>query len=353
MPAITFQPSLETTKPDEADIHKQMIETFAKIQETTFRDYGHAVRGVHAKAHGLLRGRIEVAEGLPAELAQGVFATPGRYDVALRFSTNPGDILDDTVSTPRGLAIKIIGVDGARLPGADGTSQDFVLANAPAFSAPDAAAFLKNLKLVAATTDTPQVFKKGLSAVLRGVEALLETVGTKSGTVISLGGQPATHILGETFYSQVPIRWGDHVAKVAIAPASPALTALTGTKIDLGASPNALRQLVQTFFTEQGGEWDVKAQLLTDPNAMPIEDASVEWPQDQSPYRTVARISIPAQDSWSADNQRSMDDGMAFSPWHGIAAHQPLGSIMRARRATYPKSAAFRSQHNGCPLHEP
>lgn len=35
----------------------------------------------------------------------------------MRFSTNPGDMLDDKVSTPRGLAIKLIGVEGARLPG--------------------------------------------------------------------------------------------------------------------------------------------------------------------------------------------------------------------------------------------
>ena len=353
MPPIAFQPSLETTKPDEADIHKQMIETFAKIQATTLKDYGHAVRGVHAKAHGLLRGRIEVVQGLAAELAQGVFAAPGTYDVVMRFSTNPGDILDDNVSTPRGLALKIIGVTGERLPGADGTSQDFVLANSPAFSAPDAAAFLKNLKLLAATTDTPQVFKKGISALMRGIEALLESVGTKSATVVALGGQPATHILGETFYSQVPMRWGNHVAKVAIAPSSSALTALTGTKIDLGASPNALRELVTTFFIGQGGEWELKVQLLTDPDAMPIEDASVEWPQEKSAYRTVGRIRVSAQESWSAENVRGVDDGMAFSPWHGIAAHQPLGSIMRARRATYPKSAAFRSEHNGCPMREP
>lgn len=143
---------------------------------------------------------------LPPHLAQGVFATPGSYDVVLRLSTNPGDVLDDSVSTPRGLAIKILGIAGERLPGSEGTTQDFVLANAPAFTAPDGAAFLKNLKLLAATTDTPQVFKKAFSALMRGVERVLEGLGTKSPTVIALGGHPETHILGETFYSQAPLR---------------------------------------------------------------------------------------------------------------------------------------------------
>jgi hypothetical protein len=44
---------------------------------------------------------------------------------------------------------------------------------------------------------------------------------------------------------------------------------------------------------------------------------------------------------------------MSFSPWHGLAAHQPLGSVMRARKETYRASAKFRGERNGCPMHEP
>jgi hypothetical protein len=32
--------------------------------------------------------------------------------VVIRLSTTPGDILDDTVSTPRAPALKIVGVEG-------------------------------------------------------------------------------------------------------------------------------------------------------------------------------------------------------------------------------------------------
>jgi hypothetical protein len=53
------------------------------------------------------------------------------------------------------------------------------------------------------------------------------------------------------------------------------------------------------------------------------------------------------------DQVKAIDDGMAFSPWHGISAHQPLGSVMRARKAAYKMSADFRGQRNGCPMHEP
>ena len=350
---IRFDPSLESPSPDEAAVHADMIETFGRIQNTTFKDYGHAVRGVHAKSHGLLTGRLDVLAGLPPHLAQGAFAVPGGHDVVLRLSTNPGDILDDSVSTPRGLAIKIMDVAGARLPDAAGTTQDFVMANAPAFIAPDAKSFLRSLKLLAATTDTPQIFKKAFSAALRGVESVLETFGTKSATVISLGGHPETHILGETFYTQVPLRWGDHVAKVAVAPVSPELTALTGAALDVNGKPNGLREAVTRFFAEHEGVWELRAQLLTDRGTMPIEDASVPWPEEQSPYVAVARITVPRQEAWSAARSRAFDDGLAFSPWQGLAAHQPLGSIMRARRAVYPVSSGFRAAHNGCPIHEP
>ncbi|SFF66593.1 catalase family protein [Methylobacterium sp. yr596] len=350
---IRFDPSLEVVQPDEEEVQAEMIRVFRKIQETTLEDYGHAVRGVHAKSHGLLTGRLTVLPGLPPALAQGLFATPGSYDVVMRLSTNPGDILDDSVSTPRGLAVKVIGVSGERLPEAEGETQDFVLANAPAFTAPDAKAFLKSLKRLAATTDTPQVFKKVFSAALRGLEGALEAVGGKSATLISLGGHPETHILGETFYSQAALRWGDHVAKVAVAPVAPALTALTGASLNVNGKPNGLREAVSEFFRAHEGVWELRAQLLTDRETMPVEDASKPWPEEASPYVPVARITIAPQESWSDEKVRRLDDGLAFSPWHGLAAHRPLGSVMRARRAVYPSSAGFRAEHNGCPIHAP
>jgi hypothetical protein len=43
---------------------------------------------------------------------------------------------------------------------------------------------------------------------------------------------------------------------------------------------------------------------------------------------------------------------MAFSPWHGITAHQPLGIIGRARKYIYPILSDYRGALNGCPIHE-
>lgn len=203
----------------------------------------------------------------------------------IRLSTTPGDILDDSVSTPRGMAIKVAGVEGERLPGSEGdATHDFVLVNGPAFQAPSGSAFLKSLKMLAATTDWPQGPKKAASVASRASEAFVEAFGSKSPTLLSLGGQPETQILKETFYSQVPILYGPYMAKVSVAPSSPELKALAGQPIDLDGKPDGLRDSVIDFFGRHGGEWEFRIQLCTDLEKMPIEDPEVVWPEVESPY---------------------------------------------------------------------
>lgn len=338
----------------EAETARQLVETMRGICETTFKDSGHAFRSVHAKSHALLRGTLTIADALPVELAQGLFARPGTYPVVMRFSTNPGDVLDDSVSTPRGLAIKVIDAEGERLPGSEGQStQDFVMVNAPAFGAPTAAKFLKTLKLLAKTTDTPQIFKKIISATFRGTEAAIEALGGESATLKQLGGHPETHPLGETFYTQVPVLYGDHIAKLSVAPDTPALKALTDASLPVNGKPDGIREAMLAFFAGQGGDWEMRVQLCTDLTTMPVEDASTRWPEDQSPFVTVGRIRVEPQTAWSDARSDAVDDRLAFSPWHGLAAHRPLGSIMRVRKSAYEMSAAFRAEHNRKPVEEP
>jgi hypothetical protein len=351
---VRYTPAVETPEPGEAETTAELIETLRKISETTYKDGGHALRSVHAKSHGLLEGRLEVLDGLPPRLAQGLFARPGTYPAVLRISTIPGDILDDSITVPRGFAIKVMGVEGERLPGSEAaTTQDFLLVNSPAFAVPNTRMFLSSLKVLAATTDQPQILKKVASTVLRSVESVVEAFGGESATLKTLGGAPQTHPLGETFYTQTPFRYGDYIAKFAVAPASPELTALTGRILSASGDPNLLRNTITEFFKRHSGIWEARVQLCTDLDAMPIEDASVTWPEDRSPYVPVARISVPAQNSWSEERSHVVDDGFAFSPWHGLAAHRPLGSLNRARKPSYEMSANFRAEHNGCPIHEP
>ncbi|ESQ78719.1 catalase family protein [Asticcacaulis sp. YBE204] len=342
---VPYSADLEQIEDDEAEVARDLVDTLLKISKKTHEDSGHGWRSVHAKSHALVTGKLEVPGNAP-DLAQGLFAQPATYDVVLRFSTTPGDVLPDSVSTPRGLAIKVLGLDG-------GATQDFVMVNGPTFQAPNAKAFLANLKLLAATTDKAEGAKVAASAVLRATEGALEAMGGKSTMLRALGGEPPHHPLGETYFAQVPIRYGDYVAKFRVVPVAPELTARKGEKIDITHDPLALRKAMIAHFADQGGTWEIQVQLCTDLETMPIEKANAVWPEDESPFVTVATLVVPPQVAWSDKTSQAMDDKLSFSPWHHIEAHRPLGQIMRLRRPAYEASSRFRRSENDQPLAEP
>jgi hypothetical protein len=138
-----------------------------------------------------------------------------------------------------------------------------------------------------------------------------------------------------------------------VAPVSPSLTALKDAPVDLNDRPDGLRDAVVDYFAGQGGEWELCIQLCTDLDKMPIEDASVEWPQELSPYVAVARLKVAQQAAWSEERARRIDEGMQFNPWHALAAHRPLGSVMRVRKEVYAMSKRFRAERNGVEIVEP
>lgn len=350
---IRYSPKLETLQPDEAQTISGLNDTFDTILKTTSEDYGHAVRAVHAKSHGVLEAELEIKDGLPPELAQGLFAKPGRHACYMRLSTNPGDILKDSISVPRGLALKVLDVEGERLPGAEGTSQDFIMVNGKVFQAKTAAQFLSNLKLLAQTTDRLEGAKVVASKILRGVSSALKAVGVESSAINSLGGAPNVDPLGQTYYSVTAFRYGDYVAKFSLAPITPDLVRLDGKEIDASERPDAIRETVQAEMRGIDAAWELRVQLCRDVERQPIEDATVEWDEEEAPFRGVAILRAKPQDSWDPARVRRVDEEMRFSVWTGLEAHRPLGNINRARQKTYEHSAQFRAKFNRCPMHEP
>lgn len=350
---IHFSSDLETINDDEQETIAGLNQQFDVIMQKTAEDYGHAVRSVHAKSHGIIEAEMTIADGLPPELAQGMFATPGVHKVFLRLSTNAGDILPDAVSLPRGLAMKVLDVEGPRLPDAEGSTQDFIMVNGPVFQAPNAKKFLSSLKLLAKTTNRMEGTKTVMSSVLQTVNKGLEAVGVASPTIQSLGGGPNSDPLGETYFSVTPFRYGDYVAKFKLKPISPDLTKRTDTLIDASVQENAIRETVQAEMQETHGVWEFQVQLCRNLEQQPIEDPTVEWKEEDAPFVTVATITAMPQDSWSDANVQKVDEEMRFSVWTGLEAHQPLGNINRARKDTYRHSAEFRARFNGCPFHEP
>jgi hypothetical protein len=87
--------------------------------------------------------------------------------------------------------------------------------------------------------------------------------------------------------------------------------------------------------------FEFQVQLRTSEKTMPVEDATVQWPESDSPYRTVALLLIPRQEI-NTEEQQAISRQLSFNVWHALADHRPLGGINRLRREAYPISAAWR-----------
>ena len=351
---LLYTPELEQVQPDEEAVTAELAATMQRISARIGDQYRHTMRPVHAKSHGLIRATLEVPAELPAVYKQGLFATAGSYESILRLSTNPGDILPDSVSSPRGWAIKILGPTHAvMLAGHEGErTQDFLCVNAPTFQSPDAAGFLKQIQQIEPHATDSSTLKQVVSTTARLAESAVEALGGESATLKGFG-HPETHILGETFYTQVPFRYGAYVAKFSFSPVSDNLRALTGKPLQHAGNYSALRDAVELFFASERAVWEVRAQLAVNLIETPIEEASVTWPEDLTPHYTVGLLVAEPQNVYSAQRRIFVDEHLSFNPWHGLAAHQPLGNVNRARRPAYQQVPAWRQAQEGRTRIEP
>jgi len=350
---LRYHDGIETPAPDENETIDAIIASMTRESETTAARYGHAVRASHAKVTGVVIGELQVPDDLPPELKQGVFAKGGTYPVIVRFAQGPGELLKDSVSTHRGMAIKVLGIKGEKLPGHGAETQDFVLATGPVFPNPDAKGFLGSMKQLEAGTKAPEAVKAVVSGTARVLDTVVKAVTGESSPLLDFFGHEPLHPLAEPYYSQAALRYGDHVAKIAAFPAGAKQEALAGEKLHPGEDPDAFRHAVTAFFAGDAAIFEIRAQLCTNLNDMPVEDASKRWDETASSYRTVARLVLPAQDSRSEARTRYVDDVLSFRPAHSLAAHRPLGSLMRARLKTYQALSSFRHGRNRTPETEP
>jgi len=350
---VRYQPDLERPFPNEEELIGQVVEAMEHANQQVAAKHRHGLRDAHAKSHGVLVGELRVEPDLPDHLAQGLFTAPRTYPVIVRFSTAPGDLRSDQVPVQRGMAIKVIGASGPRAIDDGHTTQDFLLVNHPTlpFGTIGDYAKLQNLLERQPRQSDQQLQLSGLAARLAA--RALTRVGRPIPPAIETLSAANNHILGETFHSMAAIRYGNYIAKISAAPRSPNVRALSGQPVGKRRGESSLRDLVVDFFTHDSAEFELRAQLCVDIDQMPVEDASVLWPEQLAPHEVVAVLHLPAQDAYSDARRRYADDVLSFNPWHALEAHRPLGSIMRSRRVAYPRSSNFRHNVNGIEHHEP
>ncbi|MCI0598355.1 MAG: catalase family protein [Beijerinckiaceae bacterium] len=354
---VLYDESVETIQPDEEVIGDRILASGRRASEKVFEKRGVAVRAAHAKGHGILKGELIVDADLPEHLRQGVFAAPGmRYPIIVRFSTGLNDIRSDNVKAALGMAIKVLGVSGEKeLPDDSSANQDFLLVNHPVYFA-NVAAYEEITKRLEHLPDLPDILLMGAEAAASTFESILTKFGLRAPVSISAVADPGNNILGETFWSMAALRFGDYIAKLSAAPLSESVRRLRNESA--GSGDNILQAIVSDFFKDNSAEYELRAQLCTDLEKMPVEDASVEWPAaetDKEPrFWRLGRIVLPAhQQPNSPERRRYGEDILSFTPWRCLAAHRPLGSIMRLRKKVYDISSADRHLKTKQPRTEP
>lgn len=346
MAYLRYAPNIEHPDSGEQETIDGIIQGMTQQSQAVEEREHHAVRASHAKSSACVIGELDVPAALPPELAQGLFATPGTYKIAVRFAQGPGETLGDRVSTHRGMSIKVFGVSGEKLVGHEVDTQDFVLATGTTFPSGTAAGFLRDGTVIGESAGLPEGMKSAVSSTMRNFNRLLHAFGTES-PLADFFGHPFSHPLADSYFSQAPVRFGDYVAKLGAAPMTDAQAALREWRLEPHADEDGFRHAAIDFFARHEAAFELKAQLWADAERQPIEDASVPWPEDISPYRNVATIRLPRQDAYSPARVRYFDEIMTFRPAHSLALHRPLGSVMRARLQVYKALSDFRHRENG------
>lgn len=318
----------ERKLPDEDAHNRRAIDEIAKFTRENWLP-GAAQRFGNTKTFGVVRGEFTVLPDLPEHLRHGLFANPATYRAWVRLS-GPGPYappdLEDYGQCSVG--IKVLGVPGPKLMEDESSTQDLILVTPAAFVTPD---IRENAKLQRWVRAKASIFyfinpfdSHFIHLVMQGLYSPVHSSPLET-----------------QYYSNVPFLLGEGQAvQYSLKPRSPARS-----KIPAQPSENYLREaMVRTL---RAGAWtfDFMVQRQTDSHRMPIEDATVKWPEELSPYVTVARLRLPAQ-TFDSDEQLAFADVLRYNPWHSLPEHRPLGSSNRARYTMYWELAQLRQQMN-------
>ncbi|WP_433167128.1 alpha/beta fold hydrolase [Kribbella sp. CA-247076] len=358
---VRYSPDLETIDPDLEKYLAKIIEFWEQKgrESPVVEGTGRAVRGAHAKAIGVVRGELDILGDVPAPYAQGIYARPCRHDVALRFSSASNHLGPDAQLGPvLGLALKIFGVDGVKLVDEEPEAPtfDLVLKNSPTFIANTAKHYLFIEEI---GNNLGQYLARGQA----GFHDLLGDFVTGKGTleqhewawdelfafIKTATRTPVRNPLLTTYFSMAAVRHGDYVAKVRVAAAAGNTERARHHELDLTSGPDVYGPVVADELTANGFDFDLQVQLCADLDKMPVNRATVEWPEKLSPYVTVGRIRVPPQD---VSRNVEAGDALAFNQWRVTDQHRPLGEIMNVRRI-YTASAKVRRTLNHQPQLEP
>jgi len=316
----------EYVAPNEEYYYDQISNILIEQEQKKYAP-GQTLRIFHAKSHGCVKAEFIINDNIPEELRVGIFKNTGSFPAFIRFSNSGDTPTSDMKKGIRGAAIKIMNVPGDKMVESTGvaSTQDFVLFSTQSI-----------------TPKNVQHNYEGIKAVYSGKLQLLAFLIQPSHWYILRdqikSPSHCPNILEIPFYSTTPYRFGETKAvKYALVPRKPAVSTMPKTASDI-----FIRERMASDLHASEVWYDFKIQFQLDADAMPIEDASVDW---ASPFITVASVKIPVQ-TFDDPEQFTFGENLVFNIWHTLPEHQPLGSVNRSRKSVYEKLSAYRLQRN-------
>ncbi len=315
----------------EADEERLMKSIAQVMRDKLEKDYAPAQtrRDAHPKHHAVLEARFDVAADLPPELRVGIFSAPRSYKAWVRSSSASTRPRSDAHADLRGFAIKVLDVDGTKIPESDEPrTQDFVLLSHP--SMPLGTLKLFHDAIYYGTKWSLAVFAAKM--ILTGRAGILRELNAAKGHHASP--------LEIRYWSTTPYQFGsDQAAKYSAIPTSGTPTALPSPLTDA-----YLTEAMEKRLAKEDVTFDFAVQLRKD--GMSIGDSRPRWDEGVSPFRKVATLTIPRQSFRTAERDE-LAEALSFSPGHARVEHRPLGSINRARMHVYRTNSDFRHTRRG------
>jgi hypothetical protein len=328
----------EKLQPDEEASLDSVITSFNAQMRALWKPGGFE-RGGNTKTHGIVRGELIVRDGLPAELRHGVFAEPKRYPAWVRFS-GPGPYVTPDIDDVgfMSISIKLMGVPGPKLMEEEKATQDLICVSTPTFVTPNIRA---NAQLQLQSLKNAQIFYFLNLHESHVLDLIMQGLWTKT----------QSSPFEAPYFSCVPYLLGEGQAMMySVWPTSRRRTPIP--RLPLRPPDDYLRDAMIASLAEGDVELDVRLQRQTDAHLMPIEDASVLWPEKLSPRISAATLRIPRQ-RFDSRPQLDFAKRLSYNPWHCIAEHRPLGNQSRARRRMYYELSKLRHTMNDVPHFEP
>jgi hypothetical protein len=329
----------------EQRLTKEIIDVIGAFIDRRFQEGRRpARRDAHAKDTGCVKAIFRVNKDLPPELRRGIFAKAQDYEAWIRFSDGNSEVRNSRWPDARGMAIKLVGVEGPKLLDETNT-QDFIMANHPAFFIDDLQEYL----------DTLKVFHSG--GIGQQLLSVLKLKPHEIPLAIRVNFTLITNPLFSQYWSMTPYRLGAPPGqRMAIKFTAKPRLANTGNffwkAVTYLAPGFSLKKEMAKVLAAREMWFDFYIQRFRSLESTPIEDTRTIWTDEVSPPEVVAKIIIPCQDVISDERDRFCEN-LSFNPWHSLAEHKPLGVVNRVRKQIYLEISSQRHRLNAQPQAQP